>query len=412
MKKNSLDIDPAYQREFKIEISRFNLRRGKIFAALIIAIEITLLLIAFFNQDDKSFKYDWYIPMYILMIVVTAGARLGFSYLEKKMADHSFSIKATDLTIIIYIIFLMVWGAAISLIDQALYGNIVVFIVNMLLASYIFYMKSTHILIPQLIAACILFMGLPYFQSSRNILIGHYINVSIFWVFAWFMARTNYTSYVQNFRNQKLIEEKSILLEQINGHLVKEIHSREQTQKELEAANEQLMTISTMDALTGIPNRRLLDELIKKQWAAAVAQQVPIAIMMIDIDFFKLYNDTNGHLAGDRCLQAVARVLNGCRRGVNDFVARFGGEEFLFIAADISREETRLLGEKMRAEIEGLALEHNVSPVCPYITVSVGISWQIPSSTDKLSDCLEKADQALYQAKHKGRNRVIIDSVC
>ncbi len=409
MKDNSLYIDPAYRKEFMQEISWLNVQRGKLFAAIIMVIEFVLLLIMlFYHTDNIRFHYQWYTFMYILMIVVTAMVSIFFSYLEKHRDNDTLFAKAIELTTMIYIIFLMTWGAVISLVDQALYGNIVAFIVNVLFASFMFYKKNAHIFMAQLIASGVLFIGLPYYQPSRDIIIGHYINISIFLVFAWVMARSNYNNYLQNFMNQKLIEEKSILLEEINKDLVIEIQTRKQAQKELEAANEQLMTISTLDALTGIPNRRSLDESIKEHWATAITEQQSISLMMIDIDFFKLYNDSNGHLAGDRCLQSVARVLNECRRGGKDFVARYGGEEFLFVATNISREETLSLAEKIRMEIEGLAFKHNISSISPYVTASIGISWLIPTSTDKLADNIEQADRALYQAKQDGRNRVII----
>jgi len=404
-----LNIDFDYQDEFTIEIARFNLQRGKLLAAIIIGIELVLLIIElFYHPENTGFEYGRYTLMYLLMIVVSGGVWLVFSYLEKKADQKAFFIKAMQVTSLSYITFLMVWGAVISLFDQSLYGNIVVFMVNILFASYMFYMKSTSILIPQLIAAGVLLIGLPYFQPSRDILIGHSINAGIFVVFAWVMARANYSSYLQSFLNRKLVEEKTFLLTQTNVELVKEIQSREETQKELEAANEQLTIIATLDALTGIPNRRRLDQSLQEHWSMAVKEQLSLAIMMIDIDFFKLYNDTYGHLAGDRCLQAVAGVLDESRKEMTDFVARFGGEEFLFVATGIPQAETRLLAEKIRSEIEELAIDHPVSQVSPYITASIGISWHLPDNTNKLSESLEQADKALYQAKEEGRNRVVM----
>ncbi|MDD3365082.1 MAG: GGDEF domain-containing protein, partial [Syntrophomonas sp.] len=316
--------------------------------------------------------------------------------------------KALNLIIITYITFIMTWGAVISLFDQALYGNIIGFLVNMLVGSLLFHLKSTHILIPKLIATSVLIIGLPFFQPSRDILMGHYIYVSIFLVFVWLLARTNYANYIQNFLNQKLIEEKSILLAQINDDLVLEIQSRKQAQQELEDAHKQLTAISFLDYLTGIPNRRKLDEFLEERWSTAVREQLPLAIMMIDIDFFKLYNDTHGHIAGDRCLQAVAGVLNRCTREGKDFVARYGGEEFLFVATSMNKEETLLLGESIRAGIEALCLEHHIPSMSPYITISVGINWLMPTSKDLLPDAIGRADQALYQAKRGGRNRVML----
>jgi predicted signal transduction protein with EAL and GGDEF domain len=110
-------------------------------------------------------------------------------------------------------------------------------------------------------------IGLPYFQPSMTILVGHYVNAGIFMIFCWVIADTNYDSYVQNFINQRLIEEKSAQLAQIN--------------KNLQAANEQLLNVSSLDALTGIPNRRKLDEFLNEKWDTAINEQVSLSIIMI-----------------------------------------------------------------------------------------------------------------------------------
>ena len=408
MKLNPFYIAPEYQQNFLVEISRFNIKRGKLFAAIIIGIEIILLLIDLFSRSVNTvFKFDWYAFMYIIMIILTGCLWLLISQFEHNLDKESPPLRAVNFTLITYVTFLITWGAAISLQDQLIYGNIVAFLINMLLGSLIFTLKTTHIIIPQLIGSGVILIGLPYFQPSSDILIGHYVNLSIFLVFSAIVARTNYTNYVQNFMSQKLIEEKSVLLAQINDNLVLEIQSRKQAQKELEQANKQLKALSSLDALTGIPNRRKLDQSLKEYWVKVVRDKIPIAVMMIDIDFFKLYNDTNGHLAGDHCLQAVATVINKCRRE-GDFAARYGGEEFIFIATGMNKEETLGLGETIRAEIEALCLEHHFSSTSPYVTASVGITWLNPTNKDLVLETINRADQAMYQAKQEGRNRVIL----
>lgn len=409
MKKKSTYIDPLYQHEFQVEISRFNLQRGKLFAAIITGIELILLIILLFDGTQHTgFKYNWYAFMYLLMIIVTVVVLSIISYLGKNLNNNYHYVKTLELSFASYVTFLMLWGAIVSLNDQYLYGSIMAFMVNVYIAAFMFYLKPGYTFISLLFVTALFYIGLPFYQSSSERLIGHYVNTSIFVIFTWFLARANYAGFVRNFLNQKLIEEKSNLLVNTNAELIKEIQSREQTQKELEDANEQLMIISMLDALTGIPNRRRLDEVIHKQWNKAVKEQLPISIMMIDIDFFKLYNDTNGHLAGDSCLQAVAEVLNNCRRGPDDFVARFGGEEFLFVAVGMSEKETLSLGERIREEIEALGIEHQNSRVAPWITVSLGISYILPGETDKLTKSLEKADKALYRAKSSGRNQIML----
>lgn len=409
MLDKSTHIDPVYEREFLMEIARFNLQRGKLFTRVIIGIELILLLILLSDQHKHTgFEYNWYAFMYLLMIIVTAGVLSIITYIEKNLTSDEYYAKTLQISLTCYTMFLMIWGALVSFNDQALYGSIVVFIVNVFIASVMFYLKPAYIFSALLFSSAMFFWGLPFYQSKVDILIGHYVNTAIFIPFIFFLARANYEGFVNNFLNQKLIQEKSEQLAHANIELIKEIQSREQTQKELEAANEQLMIISKLDALTGIPNRRRLDEILQEQWFTALEKQLPISIMMIDIDFFKLYNDTHGHLAGDHCLQAVAEVLNSCLRGPADFVARFGGEEFLFIAVGMSREEIVLLGERIRFDIEQLNIENKSSPVVPRITVSLGISHTMPTDNDKVTKFLELADEALYKAKSAGRNQLVL----
>lgn len=407
--RSSITIDPVYRHEFLLEKSRINLQRGKLFAKIIIGIELALLMILLSsNIKHTSFEYNWYAFMYLLMIAVTAGVLSIFSYVGKRIDYDYRYVKTLEFSLTSYVAFIMIWGAMISLNDQVQYGSIIVFFVNVFIASFMFYLRPAYTFISLLVAGLIFFICLPYYQHSSFILAGHYINTSIYMIFVWFLARENYTGFVRNFLDQKVIEEKSRMLERSNSQLLTEIQIHERTKKDLQLANEQLLVISTLDALTGIPNRRRLDEVLQDLWNTAVVKQMPIAIMMIDIDFFKLYNDTHGHLAGDHCLQAVAEVLNACRQNEYDFVARFGGEEFIFVSVGMSKADTLLLGENIRLGIEELGIEHEKSPVAAWVTVSLGISHTHPGKTDKLTNSLERADQALYKAKSEGRNQLVL----
>lgn len=409
MKMKQYDIDSTHQQDFSVTIARFNMQRWRPFAIAIIGIELALLVILVSSLSaSTSFKYGWYSLMYALMIIATGLTCFLFYHFGRKLNHDSTKTKAINLIIIGYLSFFMTWGAIIALMDQQLYGNVFAFVVNMLVGSYMFLVDSRRIAVPQLISSLLLIIGLPFVQPSGNILIGDYVNLTIFIAFSWLISRTNYTNFVSDFLNQKDINEKKDLLAQINSDLLWEIKARKQIQKELEEANEQLTAISSLDPLTGIPNRRKLEESLTERWASAVKERTPITIMMIDIDLFKLYNDTYGHIAGDSCLQTVAGVLNESARDELDPVARYGGEEFLFALTGLEKNEAWQVGEKIRASIEALGLEHKSSSVSPYVTVSIGISWQVPTANDSIIESLAQADQAMYQAKHAGRNRVVM----
>jgi len=201
-------------------------------------------------------------------------------------------------------------------------------------------------------------------------------------------------------------KKKTELVSNVNEKLSKEIAVRRKIQNELELANRKLAEASLIDALTGIPNRRKLEEFLNYEWKRAVREKTSISLIMIDIDFYKAFNDNYGHVAGDNCLINVAKALDSCHRRSTDFVARYGGEEFLFIALNTDKEGTRILAEKIREEIEALNILHEYSPVSRYVTVSVGITNIIPTEEDSLTESINNADKALYKAKQDGRNLV------
>ena len=177
---------------------------------------------------------------------------------------------------------------------------------------------------------------------------------------------------------------------------------------ELTKLNEELHQLSLSDGLTGIGNRRSLDETIEREWKRAVRERSKLAILMIDIDYFKLFNDTYGHLAGDECLKKVAATITGLIKRSMDFAGRYGGEEFAVILPATDELGAMAVGEKIRAAIEAQAIPHQRSYLGGMVTVSIGAAVMIPNSTTESAVLVDAADQALYTAKSSGRNRVVL----
>jgi diguanylate cyclase (GGDEF)-like protein len=176
--------------------------------------------------------------------------------------------------------------------------------------------------------------------------------------------------------------------------------------QQLEEANKVLQCLSCLDGLTGISNRRSFDESLEQEWRRSVRNQLPLSLVLIDIDFFKAYNDTYGHQMGDECLKRVANVLSNTVNRPGDLIARYGGEEFVVVLPDTDEEGAIVIGEKLRAWVEGLGIEHTKSLVSKYVTISLGIATTIPRQDSSPAVLIAAADQALYQAKQGGRNRV------
>lgn len=171
---------------------------------------------------------------------------------------------------------------------------------------------------------------------------------------------------------------------------------------------EALRGLAYIDGLTGIPNRRRLNEYLGDEFKRAKRNRTPLSVIMVDVDYFKQYNDTYSHSAGDFCLQRVANAIKATLRRPADLVARYGGEEFSIILPDTPENPAISLGEDIRKQIESLDILHETSEVARHVTVSMGIAGVPPDSKISDSELLIQADTALYQAKKNGRNRVVL----
>jgi diguanylate cyclase (GGDEF)-like protein/PAS domain S-box-containing protein len=180
-----------------------------------------------------------------------------------------------------------------------------------------------------------------------------------------------------------------------------------QLYQRLEAANQELQRQVSLDGLTQIANRRRFDEHLEYEWRRLSREQAPLALILCDIDYFKLYNDTYGHLVGDRCLQEVAQAINSAVKRPADLVARYGGEEFAVILPHTKAHGAIFVAEKIRTLVRRLHIAHAHSPA-KEITLSLGITVTVPSPKSSLEQLITTSDQALYEAKAQGRDRLLL----
>ncbi|RZU38319.1 diguanylate cyclase (GGDEF)-like protein [Fluviicoccus keumensis] len=176
--------------------------------------------------------------------------------------------------------------------------------------------------------------------------------------------------------------------------------------EELAQLNDHLSAMASKDALSGLSNRRAFDEFLNREWERGRREEQPLSILFMDVDFFKRYNDTYGHAAGDECLKQVARAMNQALLRPGDIVARYGGEEFVVLLPNTDVQGAMEVGDRLLAAVDALAIPHHSSDAAFHVTISIGIACMVPTERNGARNLLEEADRALYEAKSRGRHRM------
>jgi len=186
-----------------------------------------------------------------------------------------------------------------------------------------------------------------------------------------------------------------------------DISERKKTEEKLLVMQKQLEDYSFRDGLTGVSNRRKFDAVLDEEWTLARRNTQPLSLILIDIDFFKQYNDRHGHVQGDECLKAVAAALGTVANRPRDLLARYGGEEFVLVLPATDEAAAQRVSERVRQALFKAQIAHGASAVGRLLTVSQGVGTIIPSSTDTLMQFLDAVDRRLYRAKQGGRDRSV-----
>ena len=190
-----------------------------------------------------------------------------------------------------------------------------------------------------------------------------------------------------------------------------DISERKKTEEKLLNLQRELQDLSFKDGLTGLANRRRFDSLVDVEWSSARRNQTPLSLIMVDIDFFKQYNDHYGHIQGDDCLKRVAQTLSAGATRPRDFAARYGGEEFALVLPETNEDGAEHVAARCRDALLAEGIAHATSPVASTVTVSLGIGTIIPSATDEPVHFIEVVDRRLYRAKQGGRNCLVASVV-
>lgn len=346
-----------------------NYLRSKYITALTSSLELFMLVTYLFQYEKYPEQYRMiYLLMYIFLFVVSLA---GFCVLtfNKKLVSKPKTINAF---VLVFSEIYLLWGAGITILDNLLYAQIIVFVTNLMFCSTAFIIRPKTFIKIVLPPVALMFIVFPYIESSAAVLVGNYINLVII-IFAATM--NNYLQY-SLFKEQDLQKEK-------------------------------LKQISEYDELTTLHNRRSLNKFINDY--TLESKKESLGVLMMDIDYFKKYNDCYGHIAGDLAICEVGNITNIFATKDNGFAARYGGEEFIVIFENISCELLYSISENIRKEIRNKNIRHNASLCDDRLSVSIGIYYtSLPPNN--LWDAIKYADDALFQAKNNGRNQIDVIS--
>lgn len=186
-----------------------------------------------------------------------------------------------------------------------------------------------------------------------------------------------------------------------------DITERKRTEEKLMSLQKELEDLSYLDGLTGVANRRKFDAVLRKEWGEARHNTQPLSLIMIDVDFFKRYNDHHGHIEGDDCLRRIAKALASAANRPRDFFARYGGEEFVLVLPSSDENAAAAVAQRCRRAVLKAQIVHGNSPLGQLITVSMGLGTVIPTAAEDANEFIDLVDRRLYKAKNAGRNQIV-----
>ncbi len=381
-----------------------NIKRGVLLAYLIIGFETLFMIIDVAGSLLKmrdDFHFSTYALMYLLMIFIN----IRFVIMARRSPEvESMSVRQLgkyETEIAMYVTAVMCWGSILSLLDQALYGQLMVFMVNMIACSAFFYLKKNVLAVPFVLSTLILFAGLPFFQQSPDVLVGHYINGGVFIIVSWSVSRIMYGNFLSDHNSRDMIKRANLMLE-------REIHENTIINARLSERNMHLKQLSLYDELTGIPNRRAFRNFVDIALDSYAETNGRFSVIMIDVDHFKKFNDAYGHGKGDEVLTDIAGRINSFVDHSKAFAARWGGEEFIYASFDADQEELAAIADRIRKGVLEMRIPHSGSPAHNIITVSLGAATAVLDGQEAIAKCIEMADKALYRAKANGRNALFV----
>lgn len=324
---------------------------------------------------------------YLLMLVFNF---LCYYFTQiKRIAVEMENLLQLDRLIGMYIFALNSFGVLISLSDQSTYNHLMIYTLIMLVSCSFFVLNKKQFLIPLGIALTGLLYGLYNMNGNSDLYQSQLLYLLILFPAGYFLSRSFYHSF-----------KRSVIMQ---AELKNEVEITRKLSKQLREANRMLEIQASLDPLTNVYNRRAVTNYIEYLENKICEEPYCLSSVLLDIDYFKLYNDTYGHTMGDEALRKIGRVLCDVAEKYNVFIARWGGEEFAILILEGDNRVNRICEEIIK-KVHGLQIEHKSSPVDSIITVSIGAYTQSIYQKEDIVVCIDQADEALYNVKNNGRN--------
>jgi len=353
-----------------------NIRRLKLFAWVGSSINIAIILLGAnvygagdFATLESIFRFLWVIASLTFILCV---GKVKNPDAVKEPSRWLFFV-AASLSLVFSMLITVTYDS-----DQ---GYTFLFIINILLTSTLLYLTFFEIFCVVAPSFVIFFIAIFDSRLGHSLNMESIINIVAVSIFALAVSQMNFFSELAKFKLQRIVSEQNV----------------------------ELRSMAEVDELTGIANRRKINQYFTFVRNNAQRTGVAIALIMLDIDFFKAYNDTYGHPKGDQCLREIVRIGANVLQRQADFLGRYGGEEFLIILADTTEADAQALAEKIRLAVFDADLQHQAVPL-GRVTVSMGVAVQLPGQDLTAEELISQADAAMYQAKENGRNCVHVFS--
>lgn len=371
------------EQDFATELAKKCLLVARILLPVVLFLTLIDLVDLFFiNPDAESLTGRVRATYYVLLAVVSAALGIYLLYVYKNTVNKARRIL---LYTYLYSFFVCVWSTVIILyIPRGDAKSVALYFAIVICVAALAYMHPIRGIV-LFVVNHLVFIGMFVNAYSGKVKISDSIfNTTVVAALAIVISASRYVSARRVFCNHAVIVQKNREIEEINRKLSALVHT---------------------DVLTGLHNRRFLDDYMPVLWQNATAAQTPVTILMMDIDDFKCLNDYFGHHAGDSCIAKVAQLMKDCSDDGRDYVLRYGGEEFAVVMPGTEPSQAAETAERIRAAVEALNISNPLSAL-ERITVSIGLYSAVPTEEDTPKHFFRNADKALYQAKKNGKNRV------